>query len=351
MLFSQSNLVKYALMIGLVLTASVFSDNFKKFLGGKDADEYELIRKYLLNDNPLYGFNKPKLWIHTKYAYNSRVWKSFGSRSSHDLNQPYIHLAVKTIINHCGKEFNICLIDDESFQQLIPQWKTRLSEIPEPQRQFHRQLALMELLHTYGGFIVPNSFVCVKNLYPMYKDTLDSNNNRPFVLEQANTSVSRTQKMYVPNPLFMGAPKRDPMIRELCEFLKTVCNQPMLGTDVEFLGSISAWLTEKKVHVLDGIYVGAKTVQGRTVVLEDLMENKDLDIPTDSLYGVVVPADALLARPKYQWFAVLPAEQVLESHCVASRLMLRGILDEADRPDFSLWSTNEDHRKETVITI
>lgn len=107
----------------------------------------------------------------------------------------------------------------------------------------------------------------------------------------------------------------------------------------------------KKVHLLDGIYVGAKTVQGRTVVLEDLMENKDLDIPTDSLYGVVVPADALLARPKYQWFAVLPAEQVLESHCVASRLMLRGILDEADRPDFSLWSTNDDHRQETVITI
>ena len=352
-LFSQSNMMKYALMIGLVLTASIFSNNFKKFIGN-DGDEYELIRKYLLNDNPLYGFNKPKLWIHTKYAYNARVWKSFGSRSSYDLNQPYIHLTVKTIINHCGKDFNICLIDDDSFEQLIPQWNTRLSEIPEPQRQFHRQLALMELVHLYGGFLVPNSFVCVKNLYPMYKNTLETN-NRPFILEEANTAVTRTQKMFVPHPKFMGAAKKDPVIRDMCEFLKKICNQPMLGTDLEFQGILSEWcatsIAQSQMTLLDGIYVGVKTLHGRTVTLEDLMQEKELDIPSESLYGVVVPSEAILSRPKYQWYAVLPAEQVLEVNCVASRLMLRGILDEAERPDFSSWATNDEHRQETVITI
>ena len=54
-----------------------------------------------------YGDNKPKLWIHSKYVRNSRVWKSFRSRSSLDLNQPYIHLTIKSIIYHCGNEYSV----------------------------------------------------------------------------------------------------------------------------------------------------------------------------------------------------------------------------------------------------
>lgn len=334
-MFSQSTVVKIALMIGLVLTASIFSNKFK--FGDKTDEEYELIRKYLLNDNPLYGFNKPKLWIHTKYEYNARVWKSFGSRSSQDLNQPYIHLTVKTIIQHCGKDFNICLIDDDSFQQLIPQWTTKLGEIPEPQRQFHRQLALLELLHMYGGFLVPNSFVCVKNLYPMYKETLDAWPKRPFILEQQGP------KKFVPNVAFMGAIKRDSVIREMCEMLKKICNYNMI--DLTFKDTISTWCVDK-MTIMDGIYVGAKTSRGKPIVLEDLMQEKNLDVPDDLLYGVVVPADAILTRPKYQWFASLSEENVLSNNCVVCRLMLRGILDETPRPTWEVHTPNE-----TVISI
>lgn len=358
-LFSQSNIVKYALMIGLVLLASVFSDKFKSAFGDNSNDEYELIRKYLLNDNPLYGFNRPKLWVHTTYAYNARVWKSFGSRSSYDLNQPYLHLTVKTLINHCGKDFNICLIDDESFHQLLPHWKTNMHEIPEPQRAFHRELALMELLHMYGGFLVPNSFACVKNLYTMYKNTLETNSNKPFVVEMVNPFVSRSDKMYVPNDRFLGAQKRDDAIRALCEYLKTICNQPMLGgsEQLEFTGVVSEWLAkaveQRQFTLVDGIYVGAKTIRGKAVVLEDLMQQKELDIPADMLYGVPVPAKSLLTRTKYQWFAVLPEKDVLEVDCALSRMLLRGILDDAERrPTTSSadWIIGEDAR-ETVISI
>jgi hypothetical protein len=348
-MFSQSTVVKIALMIGLVLTASIFSNKFK--LGDKTDEEYDLIRKYLLNDNPLYGFNKPKLWIHTKYEYNARVWKSFGSRSSQDLNQPYIHLTVKTIIQHCGKDFNICLIDDDSFQQLIPQWTTKLAEIPEPQRQFHRQLALLELLHMYGGFLVPNSFVCVKNLYPMYKETLEA--KRPFILEQYGSkkfvqngriaAPCGRPSNFMPNTAFLGAIKRDPVIREMCEMLKKICNYNMI--DLTFKDTISTWCVDK-MTVLDGIYVGAKTSRGKPIVLEDLMQEKNLDVPDDLLYGVVVPADAILTRPKYQWFASLSEEKVLSNNCVVCRLMLRGILDDTRAP--LEWG---EPTTETVISI
>ena len=81
-----------------------------------DTDDYKLIEQYLLNDSPLYGYNRPKIWIHSKYELNARKWKDFQSRNSTDLNQPYIHATIKTIINHCGNDFNVCLIDDESFR-------------------------------------------------------------------------------------------------------------------------------------------------------------------------------------------------------------------------------------------
>lgn len=319
--FSQSNITKYVLMIGLVLTASFFSNKWKTFFSS-EGDEHELIRKYLLNDNPLYGFNKPKLWIHTTYAYNARRWESFGSRSSHDLNQPYIHLTVRSIINHCGGDFNICLIDDESFGQLLPQWKTDLQQVPEPQRACYRQLALTQLLYIYGGFLVPNTFACVQNLLPLYTQTEGVK-----IVEMANPYVSRSKQTYVPNPRFLAAKKGDPAMLALSEYLKTVCN----NRSDDFGGAVSDWcaaaVKQKQMTLIDGIHVGAKTNRGKAVVLEDLMQQRELDIDPTFLFGVVVPADAILSRPKYQWFAALLPDDVLAVDCVVSRLLLKGMLD------------------------
>ena len=97
-MFNSKNIGTYIVTIGIVLVVSYFANGMKKPF--ESNNEYDIIRKYLLNDSPLYGFNRPKIWIHTKYEINSRKWKDFYSRNSTDLNQPYIHLTIKTIINH-----------------------------------------------------------------------------------------------------------------------------------------------------------------------------------------------------------------------------------------------------------
>jgi hypothetical protein len=51
----------------------------------------EAIQNYLLDDVTLAKSKKPILWIHVPYEYNSRNWLSFGSRSSFNLNQPYLY--------------------------------------------------------------------------------------------------------------------------------------------------------------------------------------------------------------------------------------------------------------------
>ena len=93
-MFSSNN-TNYLLAFSVIAIVSYIGMHMKQAFTTND--EYDLIRKYLLNDSPLYGFNKPKLWIHSKYEVNSRHWKSFQSRTSTDLNQPYLHLTIKTI--------------------------------------------------------------------------------------------------------------------------------------------------------------------------------------------------------------------------------------------------------------
>ena len=182
-MFNKKNIPLYILSIGVIFVVSSFSNKIKSSF--ESNNDEELIKQYLLNDSPLYGYNRPKLWIHSKYEVNSRKWKSFQSRNSMDLNQDYLHLTIKTIINHCGEDFNICLIDDESFEKLLPNWDVKIAHMAEPMKSHYRSLGMAQLIYVYGGMAVPNSLICMKNLKMFYDDSLKS--NKPFKLIDPET--------------------------------------------------------------------------------------------------------------------------------------------------------------------
>ena len=195
-------------MFIIVLIFSTFGKHVNElFKKQNENDEYELIRKYLLNDSSLYGYNKPKLWIHSKYEKNSRVWKSFQSRSSMDLNQPYIHLTIKSIMDHCSDDFNICLVDDNSFSKLLPLWKIDLHSLSEQEKKRYRNYGMMTLLYTYGGMIIPNSFICFHSLKNLYE--IGISKGTPFLCENINTTMNMNEKkrmLFIPEFSFFSTP-------------------------------------------------------------------------------------------------------------------------------------------------
>ena len=343
MLFSSNNISHYVFMIGIVLTVSYFSTNMKQTFSSND-DEYEIIRKYLLNDSPLYGHNRPKIWIHSKYEINARKWKDFYSRNTTDLNQPYIHLTIKTIIDHCGDDFNVCLIDDESFSKLIPSWDIDLQNVAEPMQSHFRDLGLMQLIYYYGGMVVPNSFVCMKNLKSFYNEGISG--NRPFICEAINrtTNVAHQKQklLFIPDLYFAGAVKNDPIILELVEYLKKINKNPHFQAETDFTGEISQWCLEaiqkQKLTLVGGEMVGVKTNDRKTIILENLMEEEYLDLSPNAV-GIFIPGDEILKRPKFQWFAVLPAEQILKSKIIISKYLMAAIAD----------TTNEYNKKKNEI--
>ena len=123
-------------------------------------DSYGEIKKYLFNESTLAKNKKPIMWIYIPREYNSRDWLSFGSRSSYNLNQPYLYLTVRSIIQQCDESFYICLIDDNSFANLIPNWNIDMTMVSDPILSNIRQLALAKLIYIYGGINVPISFLC-----------------------------------------------------------------------------------------------------------------------------------------------------------------------------------------------
>ena len=116
--FSTINLV--SLFAILIVLGYLYRRFENKRLQDASQDNYSAIQNYLLDDVTLAKSKKPILWIHVPYEYNSRKWLSFGSRSSFDLNQPYLYLTVKSILRQCDQSFTVCIIDDNSFEKLIP---------------------------------------------------------------------------------------------------------------------------------------------------------------------------------------------------------------------------------------
>lgn len=324
-IFSAKNISHYVLAICLVILASYFGTQIKgAFTTNQNKDEYELIRKYLLNDSPLYGYNRPKIWIHSIYEYNARKWKSFGSRSSTDLNQPYLHATVKSVINHCGNDFNVCLIDDDSFSRLLPEWSIVISKMPEPERSYYREIAMVELLYVYGGMVVPNSFVCVRNLMPLYLEGI--RDNRPFVLEKRNqhsqivNKETGSKRVMTADISFMGTLKQSPVIGDLIAFLKDRKTVGTRSNEFAFFDYISEWCNEQvfleKMNLLDGKYAGIKSRVGRPILMEDILaESEDgLDICPHAAFGVYIPGKEILLRNKYQWFSVMNMEELLNTN-------------------------------------
>ena len=317
-----------------VIVCSYVAGKWKQSFESK-TDEYDIIRKYLLNDSPLYGYNRPKLWIHTKYEINARKWKDFYSRNTTDLNEPYIHLTIKTIIDHCGNDFNICLIDDQSFSKLLPSWDIDLSQLAEPMKSNFRELGMLELLYYYGGMVIPNSFLCIKNMKSFYSNGILG--NRPFICENINRKMNvfknKHKMLFLPDLYIMGAEKNDHTILELIEYLKIRNKSTHFTSENDFVGDSSQWCVDavnlQKMNLIGGEMVGVKTNGRKTILLEDLMEEQYLDLYKDAV-GIYIPNDEILIRPKFQWFAVLPIEQILESRMIISKYLAASVVDTID---------------------
>jgi len=192
---------------------------------------------------------------------------------------------------------------------------------------------MLKLVYYYGGVVVPNSFLCTKSFKPLYQDAV--NENTPFLCEKLNRTVSQskdnnTTPLFIPGVYFMGAKKNDETVKELIEYLKNRNMSPHFSSEARFTGDTSHWCMDAvkhgKMKVIGGEQIGIKTQTGKPILLEELMEENYLDL-VKSPYGIYIPADEILRRPKFQWFAAISSEEVFKTNAIIAKHLKASIVD------------------------
>ena len=56
-------------------------------------------------------------------------------------------------------------------------------------------------------------------------------------------------------------------------------------------------------------------------------DERNLQLCPNQTYGVLIPADELLKRVKYQWFAVMSSQEILQTNMAVTKYLLLSLAD------------------------
>ena len=317
-------LFKFMLAVIVLVILSHYYNLHKKKEGSRKLDKLDLIQEYLLNGQSV-NSQKPILWIHNAYKINARNWESFKSRNTKDLNQPYLYLCIKSIIKHCANSFNVVLIDDNSFRKLLPDWKISMNILTKPIDSHMRNYALGKLLYYYGGMIVPCSTIAIQDFKPIYDRGVS--NHGCFTVEKLNRTSASTYKQYFPTMKIMGCNRKNKIIKQMVQYLEVLAFDGRTTTNEDdFTGEIDRWLYQKtatkQMTLIDGKSFCIKKISVKTIYINDLISKNFIEFDKRFFVDVYIPAEELLKRTNYQWFARLSERQALSADTAISRQLL-----------------------------
>lgn len=315
-------MLKYIIYFIVITVIGILYDKYKtKQELSENKANIDLIRKYLLNDDAISG-NKPIIWVHINYETNSRQWLSFGSRNSRRLNQPYLYITLQSIINHSVNDFNVCLIDDDSFSKLIPGWSIDLHSLADPVKSHIRNLALSKVLYYYGGMNVPVSYLAIQPMKYLYD--VGMNNKNIFVVESNPQSNVSTYVTSFPTHTFMGCSKQHPVMKNIMLYLERLDSRDYTN-EQDFLGQINRYYFEQMhnntINKVDGTLIGTKTTDNKPIYIDELMGASYINF-VNNLHGILIPQKQLLERIKFGWFVRMSPEQIYNANTILSKYMV-----------------------------
>ena len=146
-----------------------------------------------------------------------------------------------------------------------------LDKVGDPLRKYLRNVALLKVLHQYGGILMENSFICMKSLKPI-QDSIDSN-GKPIVGEFINRSYSSNLDVFSPSMKLIGCKQNCPVINNLIEFMEVV-NKRDYTMSQSFENIIGSWL-ENNINNNNFTYIlGEKLgtrINNQPVLIDDLL--------------------------------------------------------------------------------
>uniref|UniRef100_A0A6C0D306 Glycosyltransferase n=1 Tax=viral metagenome TaxID=1070528 RepID=A0A6C0D306_9ZZZZ len=251
-----------------------------------------------------------KLWLHLPFVKNSRDWESFGSRTSHKLNLAYMTLCIKSIIDWCGQTYDIIIYDDTNIPVLLPETKVDLTKLSGTLLDKYRELCKLQILHMYGGIMVPPSLFLRKNIKEIDDPKLW------FVCETYNDdNVSFSNLTH--STQLMGSNAENV---ELNKYIQLYAKE-LTKDFVENHNFDMNYFKKNQIPYIDGKLIGTRTRYNDKISIEDLMSNKKIILDKHHI-GLYIPHDQLIKRRVYNWYCNLNEEEVLKCNVFISYYML-----------------------------
>jgi hypothetical protein len=316
--------------IGLVAIGVIYEKVKSHPLYNEEFRHYALVKKFMVLDgideteSDKERLKRPILWIHLAYEPNARHWVDFYSRKTMDYNQPYQYLTLKSVLDKCSRDFNVCLIQDDSFQKLIPSWNIDMERVAHPIRDKMRELGMAHILHTYGGIRLPPGLLCLKPLLPLYHRYISSQ-NQMFIGELKASGDTLNSIETMPSTQFMGCHKGCEWMKEYIRYLELLLSKDYTHESI-FTDAYSRWWFEMKqkhqreINVIPSELFGVKDTQGKLISIERLFGNTYIDF-NPNVIGIVFPQEEIIRRSKYEWFSRCSIQQALESDTILGKLL------------------------------
>lgn len=277
-----------------------------------------------INVKKIKNTHQPIVWIYVPHEYNSRVWTSWGSRSSYNVNQPYINLTIQSIIKKCDT-CTICLVDETTIYDYIS-FPYTISHLVGPTKKTAEQLAMLCILREYGGVICPFSFLCMQNL----QGIIDMAQGKMFVCEMQNTSLTSQNVFTSPSICFCGATKQNPHVEHLISLMESILKNDYTQ-DTPLNNTVAGWCEERirsgDVTLINAQYIGVTTPTNKLIKIEDLLSSYYLDLSPNT-YGIYIPHDQILGRMTYDWFASLTYDEIIKSNTILGNYFLLSLAND-----------------------
>lgn len=281
------------------------------------------IQQYLLEDSSTNV--EPIIWVHVPNEQNARKWLHWGSRNTNHVNQPYLYLCLKTIMKRANGLFKVCMIDDNSFNTLLPNWVLDLNSIPEPSRNTTRTILMMQLLYKYGGVHLPLSFIALRNIDDLY--TMCLKNHECFIGTSINKHIPYNNEDFMIDTSIMGCVKESKVMKDIIETYSHMTSKDFTHEHI-LEGTLNKYIEERvrndDMYLLQPEYLGLVDNENNPITTERLMEPKQNDYSLNHMsYGIVVPHKDIMNRTKYQWYGMLSFEDVLDVDNMISYYLLQ----------------------------
>jgi len=290
------------IVLFVFLNYNYYKQKRRDYIEEKRKEELPL-ESFFYHPDLLSKSKRRKIWIYLPLDKNGRVWEDFGSRTSTHLHLSVLNLCVKSIIDWCSQSYDIILFTDQDMCEILKTNKD-LSSLSGDVLEKHRQLYILEILHEYGGILVPPTLYLRNNIKT--QDLCD----RLYVCDMVNTKSASCSKR-LPSGIIMGAPAHNQELRDYIDHLG-------VEGKVEFEPN---YFIRNRIFVVDGTVFGTKNKKGEDITLDDLMSNQKLSLPEYNV-GLYMPCEELLTRNYYKWYCKMSEKQVLKTDCAFSYYML-----------------------------